>query len=84
MKRSSLNAADIRGMSAQDVTAAVSERKKELMELRFKNAVGQLGNPHRVRELRREVAQLLTVSRQQAATSRPQADTSPQQEESNA
>lgn len=65
MKPSNLKAEDVRAMSAEELSAAVSERKKELMELRFKNAVGGLEKPHRVRQLRREVAQLLTLRQRQ-------------------
>ncbi len=44
----------------------IADRKKELMELRFQAAVGQLANPARVQQLRREVAQLLTVRSERA------------------
>ena len=40
---------------------SISERKKELMELRFKGAVGQLENPARISGLRKEVARLGTI-----------------------
>nr|7A18_V Chain V, 50S ribosomal protein L29 [Deinococcus radiodurans R1 = ATCC 13939 = DSM 20539] len=44
-----------------DFAKEIDARKKELMELRFQAAAGQLAQPHRVRQLRREVAQLNTV-----------------------
>ena len=53
---------EIRQLKPAEIAQEVASRKKELMELRFQNSVGQLANPARIRELKREVAQLLTVS----------------------
>ncbi|AFZ68494.1 50S ribosomal protein L29 [Deinococcus peraridilitoris] len=52
---------EIRNLSLGDFDQEVTARKKELMELRFQGAIGQLANPARVRTLRKEIAQLLTV-----------------------
>ncbi|GGJ50603.1 50S ribosomal protein L29 [Deinococcus roseus] len=53
---------EIRQLKPAEIAQEVESRKKELMELRFQNSVGQLANPARIREIKREVAQLLTVS----------------------
>lgn len=52
---------EMRELDAADFAKEVAARKKELMELRFQGAIGNLEKPHRVPQLRREVAQLLTV-----------------------
>ena len=52
---------EMRNLQAADFAKEIDSRKKELMELRFQAAAGQLAQPHRVRQLRREVAQLNTV-----------------------
>lgn len=52
---------DMRALSGGDFDREVQARKKQLMELRFQGAVGQLAQPHRVKLLKREIAQLLTV-----------------------
>jgi large subunit ribosomal protein L29 len=57
---------EMRQLDASAFEQEVANRKKELMELRFQAAVGQLANPARVRQLRREVAQLLTIQGQVA------------------
>ena len=57
---------EMRGLDAGRFAQEVAARKKELMELRFQGAVGQLEKPHRVSVLRREVARLLTVQAEQA------------------
>ena len=57
---------DMRQLSGADFAKEIESRKKELMELRFQAATGQLAQPHRVRQLRREVAQLNTIRSEQA------------------
>jgi large subunit ribosomal protein L29 len=52
---------EIRDLQLADFSREIEARKKELMELRFQAAMGQLAQPHRVKKLRREVAQLNTV-----------------------
>ncbi|MDR6217135.1 large subunit ribosomal protein L29 [Deinococcus soli (ex Cha et al. 2016)] len=51
----------MRNLQAADFAKEIDSRKKELMELRFQAAVGNLAQPHRVKQLRREVAQLNTI-----------------------
>ena len=52
---------EMRDLALADFDQEIENRKKELMELRFQASVGTLPQPHRVRQLRREVAQLNTV-----------------------
>lgn len=52
---------EMRNLPAADFDKEIESRKKELMELRFQAAMGNLAQPHRVRQLRREVAQLNTI-----------------------
>ena len=59
---------EMRALGGADFGREVSARKKELMELRFQGATGQLANSSRVRELRKEIAQLLTVQTEQASS----------------
>jgi large subunit ribosomal protein L29 len=62
---------DMRGLDAAAFQKEIDARKKELMELRFQGAVGQLANNSRVRTLRREVAQLMTVRHELAGQATP-------------
>ena len=39
--------------------------QKELMELRVQNAQGQLKETHKIREIRKSIAQLKTLSKEQ-------------------
>lgn len=52
---------ELRAINAANVEREVAARKEELMKLRFQGAVGNLAQPHQVRQLRKEVAQLLTL-----------------------
>lgn len=56
---------EMRNLGSGDFDREIDARKKELMELRFQAAMGQLNQPHRVTQLRREVAQLNTVRGEQ-------------------
>jgi len=60
----------MRNLSDADFAREIDARKKELMELRFQAAMGQLAQPHRVRQLRREVAQLNTIRSEQRRAAR--------------
>ncbi|KQR41173.1 50S ribosomal protein L29 [Deinococcus sp. Leaf326] len=59
---------EMRNLPLGDFDKEIESRKKELMELRFQAAMGNLAQPHRVRQLRREVAQLNTVRTQLSGT----------------
>ncbi|MCD0165221.1 50S ribosomal protein L29 [Deinococcus sp. 12RED42] len=57
---------EMRNLKADDFAREIDARKKELMELRFQAATGNLAQPHRVTQLRREVAQLNTIRSEQS------------------
>ena len=46
-----------------DLIERVSEAKEELFNLRFQFATGQLDNPARLKQVRRDIARLLTELR---------------------
>ena len=52
---------NIHDMSPDDVERRISDLKKELFNLRFRNTMRQLDNPLQIRGLRREVARLSTA-----------------------
>ena len=55
---------EIRNMSAAEINAKVSELRNEVMNLRFQDVSGQLTDYSRVREVRRDIARLLTILRE--------------------
>ncbi len=58
---------DIRAMSPDQMDDAVVNLKKERFNLRFQRATGQLENTSRMREARRDIARIKTISAQQRA-----------------
>jgi large subunit ribosomal protein L29 len=57
-------AAEFRTLPDDELVARIEGAKEELFNLRFQLATGQLDNPARMRELRREVARIATVIRE--------------------
>ena len=49
----------------EEVTDEEGKLLKELMELRVQNAQGQLKETHKIREIRKSIAQLKTLSKEQ-------------------
>ena len=55
----------VRTMDADEMAAKVKSIDEELFNLRFRNAMKQLENPLEIRNLRKDLARLKTVLRQQ-------------------
>ena len=58
---------EIREMSAEQLSAKLVELKKELFNLRFQHAVNQLENPHKMTEVKHDIARVMTVLNQKRA-----------------
>ena len=52
---------EIRQQSGENLLKQVDELKKELFDLRFQQATGNLENPARIREIRKTIARIKTV-----------------------
>lgn len=61
-----MKAAELREMDTDILEARLAESKAELFNLRFQFATGQFDRTHRFRELKREVARILTVLAERA------------------
>jgi large subunit ribosomal protein L29 len=55
---------EIRDLGDQDLLERLESSKEELFNLRFQLATGQLDNPMRIKQVRHDVAQILTVLRE--------------------
>ena len=62
MKKTELD--KIREMSASELEARVADLKKELFNLRFQHAINQLDNPMRLKAVKKEIAVIKTVLRE--------------------
>ena len=54
----------IRSMSPEELVAEEGKLKKELFNLRFQHVTGQLENPVQMRELKKDIARVKTVIRE--------------------
>jgi large subunit ribosomal protein L29 len=59
-----MTAEDFRQKSAAELAAAEKEMREQLFRLRFQLSAGQMESVKKLRELRREIARLLTVRRE--------------------
>jgi large subunit ribosomal protein L29 len=62
---------EMRELTEEELINKEQEAKKELFHLRVQLVTGKVENPARVRQLRRMIAQLKTVSREKRETSQP-------------
>jgi large subunit ribosomal protein L29 len=58
------NARELRDLSREELETKTVELKKELFNLRFQQAMGQIENPVRLRTLRRDIAKTKTILRE--------------------
>jgi large subunit ribosomal protein L29 len=54
-------AKELRDLSSDELTTKTADLKKELFNLRFQQAMGQIENPMRLRTLRKDIAKTKTV-----------------------
>ena len=54
-------AKDINDFSADELTVRLRDLKQEALNLRLQKAIGQLENSARIRQVRRETAQVMTL-----------------------
>ena len=59
-----MKANEIRAMSADELTAKLKELKSELFNLRFQHAINQLDNPHKIDDVKKDIARVMTVLRE--------------------
>ncbi len=52
---------ELRKLTTEDLNKKLDEFKKELFNLKFSASTGNLEKPHRIKELRHDVARIKTV-----------------------
>ena len=58
-----MKAAEIRELSAEDLQEKLKEAKAELFNLRFQMATSQLDNTARVKQVKKDIARIMTEMR---------------------
>lgn len=56
---------ELRTGNSQDLKVKLNDLKAELFNLRFQLATGQLENPMRIREVKKSIAQIKTIIREE-------------------
>jgi large subunit ribosomal protein L29 len=64
-----MKVAEFRNKSAEELRKELLELRREQFNLRMQAATGQLGTTHQFREVRRNIARLKTVLREQQGDS---------------
>ncbi|MBT3367437.1 MAG: 50S ribosomal protein L29 [Nitrospina sp.] len=63
-----MKAEEIRGLSEKEREEKVVDITQEIFNLKFQLATGKIENPSRLRDLRRDVARLKTIQRENQAS----------------
>ncbi len=56
-----MKAKDIRERSDDELRKALSDLEEQLFKLRFQKSTGQIENPIKIREVRKDIARVMTV-----------------------
>ena len=56
-----MNTTEIRNMSSEELVKKLKELKEELFNLRFQNAINQLDNPHKIADVKKDIARVKTI-----------------------
>jgi len=56
-----MKAKELRELSIPELKERVAKLREELMNLRFQKSIHRLENPMRIRQVRREIARVLTI-----------------------
>lgn len=59
-----MKASKLRDLSMKEISLKVDDLKQELFNLRFQLATGQLDNPLRIRQVRKDIARAKTILRE--------------------
>lgn len=62
-----MKASELRTKSAAELKELVEAFRKELFQLEMQKYTSQLDKPHRIRQVRRDIARALTIAGQVAA-----------------
>ena len=62
-----MKAKELRDLTVAELEAKFKELKSELFHLRFQHAINQLDNPHKIVDVKKDIARVMTVLRQKEA-----------------
>lgn len=59
-----MRVSELRDLTKEELKSRLSELKKEIFSLKFQKAIGQLENPMRIKNLKRDIARINTLLRE--------------------
>jgi len=59
---------EFKKLNSEQITEKIDQLRKDLFDLRFKQATRQLNETHNFKIIKKQVAQLLTLSKSQSAS----------------
>ena len=62
-----MKANELRNKSGEELESMLESLKSELFNLRFQLAINQLENPHKITEVKHDIARVMTVLREKNA-----------------
>ena len=62
-----MKAKELRELTVAELEAKFKELKSELFHLRFQHAINQLENPHKITDVKRDIARVMTVLQEKNA-----------------
>ena len=60
-----MKASEVRKMSSAELESKLMDLKKDLFQLRLQHATNQLDNPIRIAEVKKDIARVKTILREQ-------------------
>ena len=58
---------ELRDMTADQLQAKLKELKSDIFNLRFQHAINQLDNPHKISDVKKDIARVMTVLQEKNA-----------------
>jgi large subunit ribosomal protein L29 len=62
-----VKATELKELTVEELNGKLVALKEELFNLRFQHAINQLDNPHKMTEVKKDIARVLTVLRSKNA-----------------
>jgi large subunit ribosomal protein L29 len=62
-----MNAKELRERSQDELGKSLSDLEEQLFKLRFQKSTGQIENPVKIREVRKDIARVLTILNERRA-----------------
>ena len=63
-----MKAAELREGTLEELERKEQDLRRELFNLRFQQATGEIENPMRIRAIKKDIARVLTVAREKKST----------------